>query len=206
MEKKDQLIIAISREFGSGGHEIAERMAKDFDLPLYDYNLMREIAKDKNLTNSHELEKYDELPRSPINVSIRGFSTSTTQNFAIMQFNYLKEKAENGDSFVIVGRCAETVLKDFDCMIPIFILADEDAKVKRIMRIYDMDKKEAISTIKSQNRKRKAYHNYYSTAKWGDSRLYEISINSSKLGIDGTVKFLEDYIKQRRENGKSMGI
>lgn len=206
MEKKDQLIIAISREFGSGGHEIAERIAKDFDLPLYDYNLMREIAKDKNLTNSHELEKYDELPRSPINVSIRGFSTSTTQNFAIMQFNYLKEKAENGDSFVIVGRCAETVLKDFDCMIPIFILADEDAKVKRIMRIYDMDKKEAISTIKSQNRKRKAYHNYYSTAKWGDSRLYEISINSSKLGIDGTVKFLEDYIKQRRENGKSMGI
>lgn len=206
MEKKDQLIIAISREFGSGGHEIAERIAKDFDLPLYDYNLMREIAKDKNLTNSHELEKYDELPRSPINVSIRGFSTSTTQNFAIMQFNYLKEKAENGDSFVIVGRCAETVLKDFDCMIPIFILADEDAKVKRIMRIYDMDKKEAISTIKSQNCKRKAYHNYYSTAKWGDSRLYEISINSSKLGIDGTVKFLEDYIKQRRENGKSMGI
>ncbi|MEE3481326.1 MAG: cytidylate kinase-like family protein [Lachnospiraceae bacterium] len=206
MEKKDQLIIAISREFGSGGHEIAERMAKDFDLPLYDYNLMREIAKDKNLTNSHELEKYDELPRSPINVSIRGFSTSTTQNFAIMQFNYLKEKAENGDSFVIVGRCAETVLKGFDCMIPIFILADEDAKVKRIMRIYDMDKKEAISTIKSQNRKRKAYHNYYSTAKWGDSRLYEISINSSELGIDGTVKFLEDYIKQRRENGKSMGI
>lgn len=206
MEKKDQLIIAISREFGSGGHEIAERIAKDLELPLYDYNLMREIAKDKKMANTHELEKYDELPRSPINVSIRGFSTSTTQNFAIMQFNYLKEKAENGDSFVIVGRCAETVLKDFDCMIPIFILADEDAKVKRIMRIYDMDKKEAISTIKSQNRKRKAYHNYYSTAKWGDSRLYEISINSSKLGIDGTVKFLEDYIKQRRENGKSMGI
>ena len=197
MEKKDQLIIAISREFGSGGHEIAERIAKDFDLPLYDYNLMREIAKDKKMANSH---------RSPINVSIRGFSTSTTQNFAIMQFNYLKEKAENGDSFVIVGRCAETVLKSFDCMIPIFILADEDAKVKRIMRIYDMDKKEALSTIKSQNRKRKAYHNYYSTAKWGDSRLYEISINSSELGIDGTVQFLESYINQRKANGKSMGI
>ena len=206
MEKKDQLIIAISREFGSGGHEIAERIAKDFDLPLYDYNLMREIAKDKNLPNTHELEKYDELPRSPINVSIRGFSTSTTQNFAIMQFDYLKKKAENGDSFVIVGRCAETVLKDYDCMIPIFILADEDEKVKRIMRIYDMDKKEALATIKSQNRKRKSYHNYYSTAKWGDSRLYEVSINSSKLGIDGTVKFLEDYIKERRENGKSIGI
>ena len=186
MEKKDQLIIAISREFGSGGHEIAERIAKDFDLPLYDYNLMREIAKDKKMANSH--------------------STSTTQNFAIMQFNYLKEKAENGDSFVIVGRCAETVLKSFDCMIPIFILADEDAKVKRIMRIYDMDKKEALSTIKSQNRKRKAYHNYYSTAKWGDSRLYEISINSSELGIDGTVQFLESYINQRKANGKSMGI
>lgn len=206
MENQNQLIIAISREFGSGGHEIAERIAKDFDLPLYDYNLMREIAKDKNLPNTHELEKYDVLPRSPINVSIRGFSTSTTQNFAIMQFDYLKKKAENGDSFVIVGRCAETVLKDFSCMIPVFILADEDAKVKRIMRIYDMDRKEAISTIKSQNRKRKAYHNYYSTAKWGDSRLYELSINSSKLGIDGTVKFLENYIKARQENGKAIGI
>ena len=201
MEKKDQLIIAISREFGSGGHEIAERIAKDFDLPLYDYNIMREIAKEKNLPEeTHKaLEKYDELPRSPINISIRGYTTSTTQNFAIMQFNYLREKAENGDSFVIVGRCAETVLKDYPCLIPIFIRADEEAKVARIMRIYDLEKKEAVRTINSQNKKRKAYHNYYSTAKWGDSRLYDLTINSCALGIKGTVKYIEDFIAAKRE-------
>ena len=199
MSEGKQLIISIGREFGSGGHEIAEMIAKDLSLPIYDYNLMRVIAEEKELSDAKMLEKYDELPRFPINISVRGHSSSPEQNFAIMQFNYLKEKAAAGESFVIVGRCAETVLKEYTCLIPIFILADHDKKVERIMKIYQLDKKEAEHTVKEQNRKRRAYHNYYSTAKWGDSRLYDLSINSSKLGLEKTKELIEDYIRQRRE-------
>ena len=67
------------------------------------------------------------------------------------------------------------------------------------MRIYQLDKKEAERTVRDQNKKRRAYHNYYSTAKWGDSRLYDLSVNSSKLGLEKTKKLIEDYITQRRE-------
>ena len=199
MSEGKQLIISIGREFGSGGHEIAEMIAKDLSLPIYDYNLMRVIAEEKELSDTKELERYDELPRFPINISVRGFSSSPEQNFAIMQFNYLREKASAGESFVIVGRCAETVLKEYKCLIPIFILADQDKKVERIMNIYQLDKKEAERTVKEQNKKRRAYHNYYSTAKWGDSRLYDLSINSSKLGIEKTKDYIESFIGQRKE-------
>ena len=199
MSEGKQIIISIGREFGSGGHEIAEHIARDLELPLYDYNLMRVIAEEKELSDTKELERYDELPRFPINISVRGFSSSPEQNFAIMQFNYLKEKASAGESFVIVGRCAETVLKEYKCLIPIFILADQDKKVERIMNIYQLDKKEAERTVKEQNKKRRAYHNYYSTAKWGDSRLYDLSINSSKLGIEKTKDYIESFIAQRKE-------
>jgi len=199
MSEEKQIIISIGREFGSGGHEIAEDIARDLDLPLYDYNLMRVIAEEKELSDTKVLERYDELPRFPINISVRGFSSSPEQNLAIMQFNYLKEKAEAKESFVIVGRCAETVLKKFKCLIPIFILADHDKKVERIMNIYQMDKKEAERTVREQNKKRKAYHNYYSTAKWGDSRLYDLTINSSKLGLEKTTEFIKNYISQRKE-------
>lgn len=199
MSEGKQLIVSIGREFGSGGHEIAEHIAKDLSLPLYDYNLMRVIAEEKELSDTKTLERYDELPRFPISISVRGYSTSPEQNLAILQFNYLQEKAANGESFVIVGRCAETVLKDYKCLIPIFILADHDKKVERIMNIYQMDKKEAERTVKEQNKKRRAYHNYYSTAKWGDSRLYNLSVNSSKLGIEKTKELIEDFIIKRRE-------
>ena len=199
MSDGKQLIVSIGREFGSGGHEIAEHIAKDLSLPLYDYNLMRVIAEEKELSDTKTLERYDELPRFPISISVRGYSTSPEQNLAILQFNFLQEKAANGESFVIVGRCAETVLKDYKCLIPIFILADHDKKVERIMNIYQMDKKEAERTVKDQNKKRRAYHNYYSTAKWGDSRLYNLSVNSSKLGIEKTKELIEDFIIKRRE-------
>lgn len=112
-----QLIISIGREYGSGGHEIAERLAERFELHFYDKNLLKEIALEKNI-NADKLEKYDEIPRS-VSRKVRGFSSSPEENTANMQFEYLRKMAENGKSFVIVGRCSETVLRDYSCMISI---------------------------------------------------------------------------------------
>ncbi len=192
-----QLIISLSREFGSGGHLIAEKLAERFELPLYDKNLLREIAGERDL-NPQKLEKYDEVPRYKFfSRTVNGHSSSPEENIANLQFDFLRKKAKQGDSFVIVGRCAETVLKEFECMVPIFILADKDVKLKRIMELHNLTENEAKVMIHRENRKRKDYHNYYSEVKWGDSRNYDLSINSGRLGIDRTVDLLEQYIKER---------
>lgn len=194
-----QLIISIGREFGSGGHEIAEMLAKQFELTLYDKNLLENMAEEKNI-DSKTLEKYDEKPRNMwITRTVRGYSNSAEENLANMQFEYLKKKAETGESFVIVGRCAETMLKNYPALISIFVLGDWESKVDRVTRLYQMDRAEAESFIYRQDTKRKNYHNYYCKGKWGDSRNYDISINSSKLGEEVTAGMLVDYIQKRQE-------
>lgn len=194
-----QLIISIGREFGSGGHEIAEMLAERFELNLYDKNLLEQIANDKNL-NVKNLEKYEEKPRNMwMTRTVHGYSNSAEENLANMQFEYLKKAAADGESFVIVGRCAETILKNNPALISMFILGDWENKVERITRLYDMEREEAESFIYRQDKKRKNYHNYYCKGKWGDSRNYDISVNSSKLGEEETTQMLVEYIMKRQK-------
>ena len=120
-----QVIISIGREFGSGGHEIAQNLADRFGLPLYDYNLLREIASEKNVSAAN-LEQYDEVPKKGFSKTVRGFNNSPQLNIAYMQFDFLKKKAAEGESFVVVGRCSEEVLKEYEGLITIFILGDMD--------------------------------------------------------------------------------
>lgn len=196
-----QLIISIGREYGSGGHEIAERLAERFELHFYDKNLLKEIALEKNI-NADKLEKYDEIPRS-VSRKVRGFSSSPEENTANMQFEYLRKMAENGKSFVIVGRCSETVLRDYSCMISIFILADLSCKIDRIASLQGISREKAEILINRKNKKRKDYHNYYCLQKWGYSQNYDLSINSSCLGIEKTTDILSDYIQARINHGQN---
>lgn len=193
----NQLIITIGREFGSGGHQIANTLAQRFNLPLYDSNILKEIALAKDVDHA-ELEKYDEVPRNHFfSKTRRGYSSSPEENIANLQFKYLREKAEQGESFVVVGRCSETILKGYPGMISIFVLADKEAKLERIAEYHGISTIEADVIMTRQNRNRKVYHNYYCPNKWGDSRNYDISINSTRLGIEATADFLENYIKER---------
>ena len=197
MEK--QLIISIGREFGCGGHVIAEALARKFALPLYDNNLLDQIAEEKNV-GQEQLRKYDERPRNKLfSRTVRGYSNSMQENVANMQFDFLKRKAASGESFVVVGRCAETVLKGYDGLISIFVLGDKDAKLKRIKKLYRLSEEDARHLIDREDWQRKSYHNYYCKCKWGDSRNYDLSINSSRLGIERTVDMLETYTRARIE-------
>ena len=192
-----QLIISVGREFGSGGHVIAHKLAEHYQLPIYDYNLLREIAIEKNV-NPEELEKYDEKPRRVLsNRTVRGYSSSVEDNIHKMQFDFLRKKSDAGESFVIIGRCSEEILKDNPNMVSIFILADYEAKVTRTMERENITREHAEKLIAFHNRKRKAYHNYYCKGKWGDSRNYELSINSSRIGLDETTRVIIDYIDAR---------
>lgn len=196
MEEK-QVIISIGREFGSAGHEIAEALAKKYQLKLYDYHLLREIADEKNVRVA-ELAPYDEIPKKGFGYrTVKGYSNSPQENIAYMQFNHLKKRAAEGKSFVVVGRCAEEALKDYDGLITIFVLGDMDKKIERITRLHQISEKKAKEMIIEQDKKRKAYHNYFCEGKWGDSRNYDFSINSSKLGVEATIELLEEYINRR---------
>lgn len=199
---RDQLIISLGREFGSGGHEIARRLAERFNLPLLEENLLQKIAQEKGM-DTKAVGAYDEKPKlHGVYRTVHGFNNSPEEAVVQMQFDYMKELAAKGESFLVVGRCAEEVLKDYDCMVSIFVLADPEFKLKRIMDREDIGREKAMSLMERKNRKRKVYHNQYCKGKWGDSRNYEICINSSKLDIEGTTDMLESYIRARMETFK----
>ena len=196
---KEQIIISIGREYGSGGRHIGEELSKKLQLPFYDQNLLQQIADDHQM-DQEILKQYDEQPRNRIfSRPVAGFGISPEERVASLQFDHLLKMAREGKSFVIVGRCAESKLKAFPGLISIFILGDEDDKVKRVMNRLGINEAEAKQEIKRGDWKRKSYHNYYCKGKWGDSRNYDLTVNSSRLGIDKTISMLEKYVIERTE-------
>lgn len=193
MEK--QIIISVGREFGSGGHIVAANLAKHFGLPLLDSNILEEIAKQNN-TSGEYLRKYDESARNLLfSRTVNGFSNSPEEIIAQMQFDYIKKKADAGESFVVIGRCADWVLRDNPALIRIFVLGDMECKIKRTAERENISPEKAKSRIAQADKRRKYFHNTHSDNKWGDSRTYDITINSSKLGLDGTTELLIKYIE-----------
>ena len=193
----EQMIIAIGREFASGGHDVARLIAQHYGIQLYDKNILKEIANDKNIDHQ-SLEEFDERRRNKfLYRSVRGMTSSPSENLANMQFDFLREKAASGESFVVVGRCAETVLKDEPSLVSIFVTADMEYKLFRVERDLNLTGNDAKIHIETENMKRKYYHNSHCKNKWGDARCYDLTINSDKLGIHKTVDLLVDYIDAR---------
>ncbi len=192
-----QMIITIGREFGSGGHEIAERLASKMNLPLYDRKMISEVAEASGM-DARIFEKYDEKPVNLLfSRTVNGYSNSIEDNIAEKQFDYLRKKAEAGESFIVVGRCAETIFKDNPNAFHLFILADKEAKLERVKKKYELSDSEALAKMYRHDKKRKIYHNRYSKGKWGDSRNYDLCVKSSSLGIENTVESLSEVIQKR---------
>ena len=194
-----QVIISIGREYGSAGHLIAEKLAKKLNMDLYDRNLLDEVADVKHV-DTNNLSKYDEKPHRFFGSrTVRGYSNSPEENVAQLQLALLKSKAADGDSFVIVGRCADDIFRGMENFISVFIYADREARIKRVIERHpELDEKQAIKKIDRHDRNRAAYHNYFAKGgKWGDKANYDLCVNSTRLGLEGTVDFLCKYIEQR---------
>ena len=191
-----QLIISIGREYGSGGHEISRKLAAKLGLKFYDRNLLDEVADSKNV-DAENLAKYDETPHKAFfSRTVRGFSNSPSENVAELQFNYLKKKAQEGESFVVVGRCSEEIFKGIAPVISIFVTGYYENKVQRVVTLRNKLPKEAEKTIAKHDKQRRAYHDHFCKGKWGEATCYDLCVNSSVLGIDGTVDFIYDYINR----------
>lgn len=190
----DQRIISISREYGTGGHRVAQKVAEDLDLPIYNRNILEEIAKEKEMKMDH-LKKFDEKPRNYLlSRTVRGRTNSMEENLAQMQFEYLRKKADSGESFVVVGRCSETVLAGREGLVSVFVTGRRRNKLEHVMEVFGLSEEEAAARIERHDRYRRAYHNSHSDFKWGDSRNYDLCISVSALGIEGTAAMIEKYI------------
>ncbi len=191
----EQTIITISREYGSGGREIAQRLGRRLGITVYDKNMLDEMHDrygfDKEVLSEHE--------ESPVNVlfsrTVRGYSSSMEEIVAQRGFDFMREKADSGESFIMVGRCGEYVLRDYPCTRSFFILGDEQSRIRRIMERNGIGRKEAAERMARTDRQRRAYHNYYCDGKWGDSRYYDLCVNSSILGVEGTAELLWRYLE-----------
>ena len=192
-----QLIITVGREFGSGGHIIAVKLAEHFGIQLLDSNILAEVAKKSNASEEY-LKKYDESARNLFfSRTVNGFSNSPEEIIAQMQFDYIKQKSDAGESFVVIGRCADYILRENPALVRVFVLGDTEAKIKRIAEREGISEEKAKIRMEQADKRRKYFHNTHSENKWGDSRSYDITVNSSKLGLDSTAELLIKYIELR---------
>ena len=191
----NQIIISISREYGSEGHTIAKQIAKDLGLPFYDRNMLDEIAKEKGFDPA-VFAGVDEKPRNKLlSRRVKGYSNATEDNLAQMQFEFLRKKAAFGESFVVLGRCSETILKEYDSLVSIFVTGNKDRKLKHVIEKFSLSETAAAAKITKHDAYRRRYHNHYSDFKWGDSRNYDVCINSSRIGVEGTAKLLKEFVE-----------
>ena len=207
MEEKSKYVITIGREIGSGGKAIGELMAKQLNSPIYDRSLIQMAAEESGISPK-VFKKADEVPHkgtfsylmrtlaSPF-ASYGTLYRNSMSHESLFKFqsDIIREKAETEDC-IIVGRCSEYILRDHPRHLSIFIRADYDKRVKFLMDRNDISADTAKDLIEQTDALRSDYHNFYSENNWGDSRSYDICINSSLLGIEGTADLLLDIAKQ----------
>ncbi len=208
-----KLIVAIGREYGSGGREIGEKLANRLGIKFFDKELLTLVAKESGYCEEI-LQKNDEQPTNSFLYSLvmdtyasNGYAASNhftelplNHKVFLAQFDVIKNLAQR-ESCVIVGRCADYALADNPDCFSVFIHSRMDFRVKRV-REYNPEKvfkddNKVMDFINKIDRKRANYYNYYSNKKWADARSYDLCVDSSILGIDKTVDFITEYAKMR---------
>ena len=207
---KTNSIITIGRQFGSGGKEIGEKLAKALGVKFYDEQMLERASKESGLCKEI-FESHDEKPTNSFLYSLvmdtysPGYSSGSFNDMPLnhkvflAQFDAIKKIAEEGPC-VLVGRCADYALESNENLVSVFIHADIDSRTKRIARDFDLTDSKAKEMIFKTDKKRASYYNYFTNKKWGDAAGYHYSFCSSKLGIDGTVEAIKEVIKIRENN------
>ena len=191
-------IITISREFGSGGRFIGEEVAKKLGIAYYDKNVINDIAEKSGLSPEYILENAELSPKKGMFAyalagrDITGRSVEDMVHEA--QRKVILELAEK-ESCVIIGRNADYILKDRDDVLNVFIHGNMPEKTQRIIRLYNVDEKEAVKMMADTDKRRMTNYNFYTEHKWGKASNYTLCLNSSQLGYDRCEKIIMECIK-----------
>ena len=193
------MIITIGRQHGSSGREIARLLAEKLNYKCYDKEIVDEAANHSDFSRDL-IDAFDEKRMSAFILHAGGYGLN--ENFRLnmqvvsAQFEAMRNIAEKGNC-IFIGRCADYILRDHDDLISVFILGDMDERLKCLERRQGLDEVEARKKIKEVDKDRSSFYRYYSDQTWGDAQNYDMCINSSKLGVEGTVQVILDYIKAR---------
>lgn len=205
MAKK--LIITIARQYGSGGREIGERIAAALNIPIYDKELITDAASKGDL-HIDVIKKADEVAANSLLYTLAmgsnvfgsamsfGYKMPVNDKLFILQSDVIRSYAATG-SCIIIGRCADYVLRDEPNLFRIFIHGDLDHRKARIAERHpDISSAQVVDVINKTDRRRASYYNFYTGNKWGRYENYDLMINSSTLGIEGSATLLVDCIRK----------
>ncbi|MGD9927001.1 MAG: AAA family ATPase [Sphaerochaeta sp.] len=203
-------VFTIGRQFGSGGRQVGKNLAEKLGIPFYDKELIAISAQDSGLSEAL-FSNADEKATSSIfyslvmgNYPMASGALGVTEmplndQLFLIQSKTIKRLASEGPC-VIVGRCADYILREMENTINIFIHADLDSRVERAIRVYEIEEKKAEDICLKTDKQRANFYNYYSDRKWGMCRTYDLSLDSGKLGIDGCVDQIINYEQLWQKN------
>jgi Cytidylate kinase len=203
-------IITIGREFGSAGKEIGGILSKLLQIKLYDEEMLERAAKESGMCQNL-FETHDEKPTNSFLYSLVMDTYSlnySTNRYADMplnhkvflaQFDAIQKIADEG-SCILIGRCADYALADYENVLRVFIYADIETRIKRISRIYECNEAKAKEMILKTDKKRKSYYNYYTNKNWSDVSSYDLCLNSATLGMNGVAETIAAAIKNKEKS------
>lgn len=198
-------VITISRQYGSGGREIGQKVAEALHIPFYDNEIITLAAKESGFAES-AFERAEEKATNSFLYSIAmgmnayggqdfGYSSlSIDDRIFLAQSNVIQKVAEQGPC-VIVGRCADYVLKENPKVVNIFICADIDYRINRAVTLYGLPKQKAAETVMKYDKRRENYYNYHASERWGRVNNYHLSIKSDFGGIDHAVACIKAFLE-----------
>lgn len=198
-------LVTISREYGSGGRIIGKLVAEKLGVPFYDKEIIdlavEESGFSREMIESAELKAKSSFAYSLASTisfgeSVSGGSLSVNEKLFLAQFEVIKKIGENGEG-VIVGRCADYVLRDMPSVTNVFIYSEYDARVKRCIEKYGDDPEKVKDLIKTYDKARQNYYNYHTCQKWGDYKNYNLVINSYCLTEDQAADLIVSYVENR---------
>ena len=184
-------VITISREFGSGGRTIGKKVAEQLGIPCYDAEIIQEMVKETGFTPEYVKEAGEYTPGNFLSsaFSNRLFGPTNEDILWEHQYKVITELAQKGPC-VIVGRCADYILQDKADCLKVFIHADMDFRAQRIVEVYGEREQSPEERLRDKDKRRAAYHRFYTDMKWGYAQNYHLTLNSGVLGIDQCVKII----------------
>ncbi len=202
---QNKIAVCIAREFGSGGREVGKRVAEKLGIAFYDSELLQ-MAAEKSGISQDMFEKADERPTNSLLYSLSMVATGSQLPTSFNEFAYtsndrlqlyvtqvIREVAEEG-SCVIVGRCADYILREQVRVFSVFMHADLETRKKRIVKLHQLDEDAARSLIRKTDRIRANYYSFYTDQDWNNANNYDLSLDVGRIGVDLAADFICDIV------------
>lgn len=192
----NHIVITIGREYGSGGRLIAQRLSEELGITFYDKQLISEVAKQTGFSENFVRDAEHQRPTNSFlyDLYCAVQAPSVPDQVFIAQARVIKEAAAR-ESCVIVGRCADYILRDEVHCLRTFVYAPLEQRVRRAREEYGVQETDLERFVQKQDKARASYYNYFSTGRWGDRREYDLCVNS-RIGIDGAVEVIKSAARQ----------